>query len=77
MNMLKPTPLFTFKHYAAVIRILRAARPSPSHLLQWLQDVNALADMFAADNPKFKRDLFITECNEQVTHHARENRNGQ
>lgn len=68
-------PLFTLKHYAKIIRVMRVTRPQVPHAMeqhyrywQWDNMVNLLAQEFARDNPKhFKRDLFIQACNEQVT----------
>lgn len=66
------TSLFTLKHYAAIIRVMRATRPNEHDCYhrsqeEWMRYVNALADTFSHDNPKFKRDAFIKACNEQVT----------
>lgn len=79
--MLNP-PLFTMKHYARIIKVMRVTRPVDVSFypndsdarnvvlisrVQWDSCVIELADKFAKDNPKFKRDLFIQACNEQVT----------
>ena len=71
-------PLFTFKHYAVVIRVLREFKPSrytaegekncnwtlSAEYLLWNDIVLHFAHTFAADNPKFKRDLFVTMCHQ-------------
>lgn len=54
----------TKKNFIQAADALRAVRPtgtllSPIHMEQWEAQVQAMADMFAAANPQFKRDRWL------------------
>jgi len=55
----------TRKDYVAIADALRNVKPTASHVweLQWKSDRVALANVFAADNPRFDRDRFYKACN--------------
>jgi hypothetical protein len=61
-------PLFQRRHYEVVAKLLRAAEPAADPRPPWSHDlaldrwaiiVDAFTDLFAADNPCFKRDMFL------------------
>lgn len=59
-----------FEMIAACLARSRPARGSGAPVLlreQWNADRNALADLFAANNPNFSRERFITACERVVS----------
>lgn len=61
------SPLFQHRHYRAIAATLAKTKPMPGYSAmastKWLADITALADMFAADNPRFDRERFLEACN--------------
>lgn len=55
---------FQKRHYSALATIVRIARKRPNDsVAECLLDIEAdLADLFARDNPKFKRSQFLRAC---------------
>jgi hypothetical protein len=54
--------MFTRRHYVAIARILAAEQGASIHDIANRQTeylTRSLADMFAVDNPRFKRDTFL------------------
>lgn len=52
--------IFTKRHYEEVARLLRRYKNSaPDNRLYLAAMVADFAQMFMADNPKFRRDLFV------------------
>lgn len=72
--------MFTQRHYEAVARRVRGLFPvdMPNtvvegvvdvHLIRvrdWARTVNAFADSFAEDNPRFNRERFVRACQDGV-----------
>jgi hypothetical protein len=55
----------TKKDYELVARVLRMQQPHESlkpQMVQWLGDVDALADEFEVTNTRFDRALFLRAC---------------
>jgi hypothetical protein len=54
----------TKKHYEAIADDLKTTRKNIHSRDYYIVDAicYALADTFAADNPKFNRDMFLTAC---------------
>jgi hypothetical protein len=55
----------TRKHYITLAAALRRSQPfadEPHHFDQWLDDVRAIANVLAADNPRFSRERFYAAC---------------
>lgn len=54
------------KDYVAVAAAMKANQPAPhwcaNKHVQYGQDVNALANVFAAGNPRFDRARFLAAC---------------
>jgi len=55
------------KNYKAIAAAFYGERPAPAEArlnktIQWRQDVNALADVLAADSDRFDRERFIEAC---------------
>lgn len=54
----------TQKYLVALARGLATSRPSADGPMmdQWLEDVDMIANVCQANNPKFKRAMFIVAC---------------
>lgn len=55
----------TRKHYVLLARALAHVQPmdeEPISFQQWADDVRAIADVLAADNPRFDRQRFLFAC---------------
>lgn len=57
----------TQKDFIAIANALRKTRPTDSADTQWgcwERNVNAIADVFQAENPRFNRGHFLRYCND-------------
>lgn len=55
----------TRKDYVSIARAFVKVMPfadEPHHMDQWLDDVRAVANVLAADNPRFDRMRFYAAC---------------
>jgi hypothetical protein len=52
-----PKPNFARQHYEAIARVMRS-----SHNHNWQAICEKLADMLKRDNPGFRRERFIKDC---------------
>lgn len=65
--------MFTRKHYKAIAKItdsktcVQILSDNPFDYLLKNQVIDALADMFEEDNPRFDRDKFIKACGRYPT----------
>lgn len=62
---------FEKRHYLAIAEVLKAHKPEPGQthdsfarvrLTEWEIIVEAIADMFEADNPRFNAEKFYDAC---------------
>lgn len=52
-----------YEAFAAALRMEQPASGSPAiQIMQWLHDLNAIAQVLAADNPNFDRARFARAC---------------
>lgn len=61
--------MMTSRGFSILAEALRRAKPHEdddeiAHR-QWAQDIRAVMDALAVDNPRFARDLFIVACDAQ------------
>jgi hypothetical protein len=55
--------MMTRNDYILIARAYAKTRPSVSDaLVQWFQDVSAIADVMATQNPRFNRSTFLEAC---------------
>lgn len=58
-------PKFQKRHYDAIVAIPSVSRPQEHAIIDMMRTriVRDLADLFAADNPRFDKTRFLTACN--------------